>query len=82
MNGSEGVNRSDAQIAAWVYRLLCRVLGHRWQAIYRESDGYPLCSCYRCGLTERWAGGMLVESNNWRESERLNGIEERHANAA
>lgn len=60
--------------------LLCRLRGHRWTGDYRESDGYPLSVCGRCGLTERWAGGMLMDSSDWRESERLN--EGRSANGS
>lgn len=56
--------------------LRCRLFGHVWTAGYREPDGYPLCVCGRCGLTEEWAGGMLVTSSNWRESQRLNDREE------
>lgn len=49
----------------------CRVRGHAWEQSYREPDGRPLCACSRCGLTETWAGGMLMDSTDWRESERL-----------
>lgn len=28
-------------------RFLCRLIGHRWQAAYREPDGYPICRCSR-----------------------------------
>lgn len=63
-----------ADKGAW-RRFVCRVLGHSWGSGYREPDGYPLGVCTRCHLTETWAGGMLVTSTDWRESERLNAKE-------
>lgn len=51
-------------------QIMCRLRGHRWGWTYRD-DGYPLNLCERCALTETWAGGMLMHSTNWAESERL-----------
>jgi len=69
------VTNNSQSRSLWQF-LRCRLFGHIWEAGYRESDGYPTCYCDRCGLTEEWAGGMLVNSTNWRESLRLNAREE------
>lgn len=44
--------------------------GHSWS--FREFAGETWNVCEDCGLAEKWANGLLIDSTDWNESERLN----------